>query len=140
MVATCRRSWLASSSATNASAARLLTYANCGHLPPVLLRADGSVERLGVTAGVIGLFTPWECCTSTVNLAAGDTLVVFTDGASEATSDSGEEFGEDRLLAVIREHRGQPAVRLLQTIVDEVGAHGGADQYDDLTLIVARVT
>ena len=59
----------------------------------------------GVTAGVIGLFTPWECCTSTVNLAAGDTLVVFTDGASEATSDSGEEFREDRLLAVIREHR-----------------------------------
>jgi sigma-B regulation protein RsbU (phosphoserine phosphatase) len=65
--------------------------------------------------------------------------VVFTDGASEATSDSGEEFGEDRLLAVIREHRGLPAVQLLQTIVEEVGAHGGADQYDDLTLIVARV-
>jgi phosphoserine phosphatase RsbU/P len=118
---------------------RVLTYANCGHLPPVLLRADGSVERLGVTAGVIGLFTPWECCTSTVALAAGDTLVVFTDGASEATSESGEEFGEDRLLAVIREHRGEPAVQLLQTIVAEVGAHGGADQYDDLTLIVARV-
>jgi sigma-B regulation protein RsbU (phosphoserine phosphatase) len=119
---------------------RVLTYANCGHLPPVLLREDGSVERLGVTAGVIGLFTPWECCTSTVTLAAGDTLVVFTDGASEATSDSGEEFGEDRLLAVIREHRGEPAIQLLETIVEEVRAHGGADQYDDLTLIVARVT
>ena len=121
-------------------ATRELTYANCGHLPPVLLRADGSVERLGVTAGVIGLFTPWECCTSTVRLAAGDTLVVFTDGASEATSDGGEEFGEDRLLDVIREHRGEPAAQLLQTIVDEVRAYGGADQYDDLTLIVARVT
>jgi len=121
-------------------ATRVLTYANCGHLPPVLLRADGSVERLGVTAGVIGLFTPWECCTSTVGLATGDTLVVFTDGASEASLDGGEEFGEDRLLAVIREHRGEPAVQLLQTIVDEVRAYGGADQYDDLTLIVARVT
>jgi serine phosphatase RsbU (regulator of sigma subunit) len=54
--------------------------------------------------------------------------------------DGGEEFGEDRLLAVIREHRGEPAVQLLQTIVDEVRAYGGADQYDDLTLIVARVT
>jgi len=121
-------------------ATRVLTYANCGHLPPVLLRADGSVERLGVTAGVIGLFTPWECCTSTVGLAAGDTLVVFTDGASEASSNGGEEFGEDRLLAVIREHRGEPAVQLLQTIVDEVRAYGGVDQYDDLTLIVAQVT
>ena len=65
--------------------------------------------------------------------------MVFTDGASEATSDSGEEFGEERLIDVIREHHGEPAVQLLQTIVEEVRAHGGPDQYDDLTLIVARV-
>ena len=51
---------------------RTLRYANCGHLPPVLLRADGQVERLGVTAPVVGLFdTPWECATGETSLAAG---------------------------------------------------------------------
>jgi phosphoserine phosphatase RsbU/P len=118
---------------------RVLTFANCGHLPPILLRADGSLERLGVTAGVIGLFEPWQCTTCTATLAAGDTLLVFTDGASEATSESGEEFGDDRLISVLREHRFEPAAELLQTIVQEVTSHSGAEQFDDLTLIVARV-
>jgi sigma-B regulation protein RsbU (phosphoserine phosphatase) len=119
---------------------RVLTYANCGHLPPVLLRQDGRVERLAVTAGVIGLFTPWQCTTSSVELVPGDTLVVFTDGASEATSEAGEEFGEERLIDVVRTHRCEPAVQLLQTIVNEVRSHSAAEQFDDLTLIVARVT
>ena len=74
---------------------RTLRYANCGHLPPVLLRAGGQVERLGVTAPVVGLFdSPWECTTGEISLAVGDTLVIFTDGVSEATSEEGDEFGK----------------------------------------------
>ena len=119
---------------------RRLRYANCGHLPPVLLRATGQVERLGVTAPVVGLFdVPWDCATGETSLAAGDTLVVFTDGVSEATSDDGDEFGEDRLIALLQQHADQPAPALLDAIVAAVGDHSGAEQYDDLTLIVARV-
>jgi sigma-B regulation protein RsbU (phosphoserine phosphatase) len=119
---------------------RLLRYANCGHLPPVLQRADGSVERLGVTAPVVGLFeAPWSCGTGEIALAPGDTLVVFTDGVSDATSDEGEEFGEERLIALLQAHRQCPAPALLDTIVSAVKDYGTEEQFDDLTLIVARV-
>lgn len=119
---------------------RTLRYANCGHLPPILLRVDGQVERLSVTAPVVGLFdTPWECATGETSLAPGDTLVVFTDGVSEATSDQDDEFGEERLIALLRERADLPASDLLDAIVAAVGAHSAAEQYDDLTLIVARV-
>ena len=87
---------------------RTLRYANCGHLPPVLLRATGQVERLGVTAPVVGLFdVPWECATGETSLAAGDTLVIFTDGVSEATSEEGDEYrrrATDRAAAAARGH------------------------------------
>ena len=119
---------------------RRLRYANCGHLPPVLLRATGQVERLSVTAPVVGLFdVPWECATGETSLAVGDTLVIFTDGVSEATSAEGDEFGEERLIALLQRHVDMPAAALLDAIVAAVGDYGGAEQYDDLTLIVARV-
>ena len=119
---------------------RRLTYANCGHLPPLVQRADGSIERLDVTAAVIGLFTPWECETSVACLNPGDTLVVFTDGVSEATSEAGEEFGEERLANVLHAHRDDTATALLEAIVAEVRGHSSREQFDDLTLIVARVS
>jgi sigma-B regulation protein RsbU (phosphoserine phosphatase) len=119
---------------------RRLRYANCGHLPPVLLRANGEVERLGVTAPVVGLFEgPWECTTGETDVKQGDTLVVFTDGVSEATSEGGEEFGEERLVDLIRANATADAPALLDAIVESVTAHSGAEQFDDLTLIVARV-
>jgi sigma-B regulation protein RsbU (phosphoserine phosphatase) len=119
---------------------RALRYANCGHLPPVLLRADGTVERLEVTAPVVGLFEgPWECTTGEVGVSSGDTLVVFTDGVSEATSERGEEFGEERLIELVRRHPTLDAPALLEAIVAAVKEHSGAEQFDDLTLIVARV-
>ena len=117
-----------------------MTYANCGHLPPLVQRADGSVDRLDVTAAVIGLFTPWVCETSVACLAPGDTLVVFTDGVSEATSEAGEEFGEERLASVLRAHRDDTATALLEAIVAEVRGHSSREQFDDLTLIVAKVS
>ncbi len=64
---------------------------------------------------------------------------IFSDGVSEATSDEGDEFGEERLIALLQRHVDMPAPALLDAIVAAVGDHGGAEQYDDLTLIVARV-
>lgn len=120
--------------------ARRLRYANCGHLPPVLLRACGAVERLAVTAPVVGLFeAPWTCTTGEARLGPGDTLVVFTDGVSDATSEAGEEFGEERLVDLVRRHADRPAPALLDAIVAAVRDHSADEQFDDLTLIVARV-
>ena len=118
---------------------RTLTYANCGHLPPVLHRAHGRTERLGCTATVMGLFSPWPCAASVVTLDPGDTLVVFTDGATDALDASGNEFGEERVLDLITRHVQLDADALLQAIVRDVQAFSGPQQYDDLTLLVAKV-
>ena len=119
---------------------RRLRYANCGHLPPIVLRSGGDVERLAVTAPVVGLFeSPWECTIGETGLTSGDTLVVFTDGVSEATSEDGEEFGEERLIALVKRQAWESAPALLDAIVAAVREHSADEQFDDLTLIVARV-
>ena len=117
---------------------RRLRYANCGHNPPVLLRTDGAVERLTSTATVLGLFEDWTCSTAEVTLAPGDTLVAFTDGVPEAASDQGEMFGDDRLIAVLKENRNLPSAALLDAVTSAVERFSGREQEDDITLLVAR--
>jgi serine phosphatase RsbU (regulator of sigma subunit) len=119
-------------------ATRRLQYANCGHLPPVLRRAGGGLERLGGTAPVVGLFDEWSCTSSEIVVAPDDALVIFTGGVCDALSDAGEEFGEDRLLELIAAHPPAPAAAMLRTIVEGVQAHASATPFDDLTLMVAR--
>src|SRR5579872_6153745 len=74
-----------------------LRYANCGHLCGLLLRRDGTLERLHSTATVLGLFKEWDCSIGERRLLSGDTLALYTDGVTEAFNDAGEEFGERRL-------------------------------------------
>jgi serine phosphatase RsbU (regulator of sigma subunit) len=118
---------------------RHLHYANCGHNPPILFRADGGgVERLAPTGMVVGLMEPWSCETAEVQLQPGDTLVVFSDGATDALSDDGEDFGEERLLETVQAHIEKPVAELLGAVVDTVRRFSGSEQEDDLTLLVAR--
>jgi sigma-B regulation protein RsbU (phosphoserine phosphatase) len=126
---------------------RRLRYVNCGHLPPLLLhgcqssptaREQRAVEQLGATCTVLGLFDNWECCVAEVQLAPGDTLILYTDGVTEATSAEGEEFGEFRLLATVNTHCDLPAAALLQQIIADVQQFSGGEQGDDITLVVAR--
>lgn len=84
---------------------RRLLYSNCGHPPALLLRRDGTVERLGSTSTVMGLFKEWNCTINECQLYAGDTMLLYTDGATESFNDAGEEFGEERLLEALRQHR-----------------------------------
>jgi phosphoserine phosphatase RsbU/P len=119
---------------------RRLRYVNCGHNPPMLLRANGEIERLNATATVLGLFEEWDCEAVDCQLDPGDTLVIYTDGVSEAgESDDGdaEEFGEERLMAAIRNHQ-QQAGEVLEDILGEVQQFSHGQQADDMTLIVAR--
>jgi hypothetical protein len=119
-------------------ASRRLRYVNCGHLPPLLLRAEGQLERLFATNTVLGLFENWECSVAEVQLGAGDTLVLYTDGITEAENAEGEQFGESRLAETIRAHRQLPVPSLLKAIVETVQKFSGGEQADDITLVLAR--
>jgi serine phosphatase RsbU (regulator of sigma subunit) len=116
-----------------------LRYANCGHLPGLLLRSDGALARLGATSTVLGLFRDWECAVEELTLTAGDTLLLYTDGVTERFNDSGEEFGEKRLVDALARYQELPAKALLEAVLDEVRHFGPQEQTDDLTLIVAKV-
>lgn len=118
---------------------RALRYVNCGHNPPILLRAGGDIERLNATATVLGLFEEWDCSVEERQLASGDVLVIYTDGISEAAAtEEGEEFGEERLTAQIKTSQHQSANQILDEIVSTVMEFSQGEQADDMTLIVAR--
>jgi serine phosphatase RsbU (regulator of sigma subunit) len=118
-------------------ATRRLRYVNCGHNPPILVRANGDVERLAATATVLGLFEKWECTVAECGLASGDVLMIYSDGISEAGPNEEEEYGEERLIATTRTHQRQSAAEILHTIVSEVQQVSRGRQADDMTLIVA---
>jgi serine phosphatase RsbU (regulator of sigma subunit) len=118
----------------------LVRYANCGHLPGLILRADGSIERLDPTSTVIGLFEEWSCSIQESCLGLGDTLVLYTDGVTESPNSAGEEFGDDRLLDSLRRHDDVGARALAQAIVQDVAHFSAGDQFDDITLIIAKRT
>jgi serine phosphatase RsbU (regulator of sigma subunit) len=117
---------------------RRLRYVNCGHLSALLLRHDGALERLASTSTVVGLFKDWDCCTQDCPLSSGDTLVLYTDGVTEAFNSSGEEFGESRLIASLRGHRQQSSPDLVAAIIGEVKKFSPHEQSDDITLIAAK--
>jgi serine phosphatase RsbU (regulator of sigma subunit) len=119
-------------------AARSLAYVNCGHNPPVWLRRDGSVTMLAATATVVGAFDPWACAAVHIQLSAGDLLVVYSDGVTEAAHGE-EQFGEERLLAALRDHAAEPPERIVSALLERVQEFSAGTQSDDLTLLVARV-
>jgi sigma-B regulation protein RsbU (phosphoserine phosphatase) len=119
-------------------ASRRLRYANCGHNPPVLVRAGGAVERLTATATVLGLFEEWECPIAEQTFHPGDTLVVYSDGVTEARSDSGEEFSDSRLIETILKCRHLSSRELLDRLLETVQKFSGSEQEDDITLVIAR--
>jgi serine phosphatase RsbU (regulator of sigma subunit) len=115
-----------------------LRYANCGHLSALLLRRDGDLERLDSTCPVLGLFKEWDCSIDERRLLPGDTLALYTDGVTEAFNDAGEEFGVERLIDALRLYRERSSQAMVASIVDEVREFSPDEQYDDITLIVAK--
>jgi serine phosphatase RsbU (regulator of sigma subunit) len=115
-----------------------LRYANCGHLPGLVLRGDNTLDRLGSTCTVLGLFEDWKCSIGEDSIFPGDTLVLYTDGVTESFNDRGEEFGEQRLVESLRRHREQPPRALMNSILDDVKQFSPHEQHDDITLLVAR--
>jgi sigma-B regulation protein RsbU (phosphoserine phosphatase) len=117
---------------------RQLEYANCGHNAPLLFRANGSVERLHSTSTVIGMSANWECVTQKLSLSPGDLLVIYTDGVTEANDAAGNEFGEARLVDLVRVNLALSPVQLITQIQSAVMSFSANSQFDDLTLVLAR--
>ncbi len=113
-----------------------LTYANAGHFPPMLVRADGRVERLTAGGPVLGVIATAGFAHGTVPVGRGDRLVLFTDGITEACDDNDEEFGEARVLDLVVRHRACSAADLQAHLVDAVAAFAARGLRDDATLIV----
>lgn len=117
---------------------RQLRYVNCGHLPPLLVRAHGAMERLQDNATVLGMFGNWSCTEATVDLEPGDTLVVCSDGVTDSGIDSGYEFGEQRLIQAIAAERHQPLDAMIGGIIKAAQQYGGTGQSDDITVVALR--
>ena len=118
----------------------VVTYCNAGHNPPHLLKANGTVEELPMSGNIIiGAFEDLEYKENTLQLEHGDTLVMFTDGVTEAMSPTFEEYGESRLDNVL----GQLAAADCQKIIESVKADittfvEDAEQSDDITMLVLK--
>jgi sigma-B regulation protein RsbU (phosphoserine phosphatase) len=116
----------------------LLTYCNAGHNPPLYFGAKG-FRRLGTGGTVVGIFPDAEFEQESIQLQSGDIFVAYTDGIIECVSEYGEEFGEQRLIELVREKRHLSAEHLQKAIVDEVlGWAYEEERDDDMTLIVSR--
>jgi len=123
---------------------REMRYINAGHNSPILRRATGEIERLSTGGPPFGvpLFTEQErsYAAGTVRLAAGDLLLIFTDGVIEAINQKGQEFGEARLLHVVQTAPAEAAADTLKRVMITVNNYVGyARQHDDITCLVLRV-
>jgi sigma-B regulation protein RsbU (phosphoserine phosphatase) len=117
-----------------------LTYVNAGHNPPLLFRSGATditlLEAKGIALGVIEQVDLDEV---ELELERGDTVVLYTDGVTEALNEAGEEFGSARLMAVVRAQSGSSARELIAQIRDAIHAFTGKQpQFDDITLMVLK--
>jgi serine phosphatase RsbU (regulator of sigma subunit) len=115
-------------------------YTNAGHNPPVVVRADGEFETLkgagGVILGILPMATYQEART---NLNPGDVLVLFSDGVTEAADPTDDEYGEERLGALVASMKDRPAEEIVEAIHNTVMAFTqGAPAADDITVVVVR--
>ena len=116
-----------------------LRYANGGHNPPYVRRADGSIEVLSGAGGlVLGAMPGVEYQNHALQLRAGDRLVLYTDGVTESPDSGGVEFGHERLLDSLRRNNALSACAMAQAVVEDVAHFSAGDQFDDITLIVAK--
>jgi sigma-B regulation protein RsbU (phosphoserine phosphatase) len=115
-----------------------LTYSNGGHLPPILIGKDGGVRRLEAGGTVVGLFDNMSYDEGSVQLHPGEIFVAYSDGVTEPENDFGE-FGEQRLIDLVRSNRHLPLPQISQIVTMAVDDWiGENEQPDDVTLVLAR--
>lgn len=116
-----------------------LEYTNAGHNPPILLRAGGEIEMLEAGGLPVGLMPGSAYEQAVATLEPGDVLALYTDGVTEAESKAGEEYGPERLEALVREKAPEGASAILGTVVDDVSRFAvGMPQADDITAMMLK--
>jgi sigma-B regulation protein RsbU (phosphoserine phosphatase) len=118
---------------------RTLTFTNAGHNPPLLVRSDGECVQLDAGGSVLGAFPDAPYTQDEIELRHDDRLVLFTDGLTEATDASGEQFGEERLIGLLRDHSHRSAEDLKEIIFNAVGEFCGNSFLDDAALMVVAI-
>ncbi|HAP36999.1 MAG TPA: hypothetical protein DCQ28_14115 [Bacteroidetes bacterium] len=117
-------------------------YVNAGHNPPFVMRRDGTIERLsdgGLILGIMKTIVPYQ--EGSVALNSGDSVILFTDGVSEAMDINGVDYTEERLESFVKGLNGKSASAMLSDIINEIQRYcTAAAQYDDITLIVFKAT
>jgi sigma-B regulation protein RsbU (phosphoserine phosphatase) len=115
-----------------------LTYSNGGHLPPILISKDGTIRRLEAGGTVVGLFDTLTYDEDAVEMHPGEIFLAYSDGVTEPENDFGE-FGEQRLIDLVRENRHLPLPQISQIVTTAVDDWiGDKEQPDDVTLVLAR--
>jgi len=118
---------------------RALHYINAGHVPPVVVRADGSSLPLEEGGMVLGMFESVPYAEGIVELRSGDTLFIYSDGVTETFNPEGEEYGEERLMAAVKRCRGSDAATIQKTILSDLDSFAqGIKAGDDRTIIVLK--
>ena len=120
--------------------ARQLLYVNAGHVPPVLLRADGTVELFEDGGVPLGLFGAPRYTEGHAALGDGDVLALYTDGIVEAMDAEGEEYGRDRVIDVLRRTRESSATEISNALVQDVTRFDAGASRDDRTLLIIKAT
>lgn len=117
---------------------RTLTYSNGGHLPPILIGKEGTVRRLEAGGTVVGLFDSMTYEEDSVEMHPGEVFLAYSDGVTEPENEFGE-FGEQRLIELVRENRDMPLPQISQIVTAAVDTWiGDKEQPDDVTLVLAR--
>jgi serine phosphatase RsbU (regulator of sigma subunit) len=123
------------------TASHSLSYCNAGHENPILLRADGAIDRLETGGMALGVLDDFPYQAGDASMGVGDILVIYSDGIPDAVNEFEHPFGEERLIACVREAAGEPADEILRRVVAAVREHEqGAERIDDLTIIVVKRT
>ena len=121
------------------TSSRQFSYTNAGHNPPMIISKDGSIRRLRTGGIMIAMVDNFPFEEETLTLLPGDTLIIYSDGITEAMNNKEEEFGEERLEALLKKIVQRPPEEMIASVVDAVNAHAGdMPQMDDMTLVVIK--
>lgn len=117
-----------------------LIYANAGHNPPVILRADGKCEKLTDGGPVLGIMPAMRYEEFEVNIGRGDLLALYSDGITEAATPDDEEFETENLISTLRANEDRPASEMIQSVTEAIAKWtAGAPPADDVTLVLAKI-
>lgn len=115
------------------------TYCNAGHNPPILFMQDGALDRLDCGGGVLGVFNDWRYEEREVCLDCGDRLLLYTDGITESRNSAGEEFGENKLVDLVRHLPQAGVAAMVEQTIAAAGQFNNGDFEDDVTVVAVTV-